>query len=49
MLNVVLHFFDTADLKPAAALVSARRTGMTGTLDQLNKYFVPFCAHEGSG
>ncbi|WKY42962.1 flavodoxin family protein [Eubacteriaceae bacterium ES2] len=27
-------------LKPAAALVSARRAGTTATLDQLNKYFL---------
>jgi len=27
-------------LKPAAAIVSARRSGTTATLDQLNKYFM---------
>ncbi len=30
---------DSFYLKPAAAIVSARRAGTTSTLDQLNKYF----------
>ena len=31
---------QTFTLKPAAAVVSARRAGTTATLDQLNKYFM---------
>ena len=30
---------DTFHLKPAAAVISARRAGATSTLDQINKYF----------
>ena len=30
---------QTFSLKPAAAVVSARRAGTTATFDQLNKYF----------
>lgn len=31
---------ETFYLKPAAAIVSARRAGTTATLDQMNKYFL---------
>ena len=31
---------DVFYLKPAAAIISARRAGTTATLDQMNKYFL---------
>jgi multimeric flavodoxin WrbA len=37
--TVLMSGLQTFYLKPAAAVVSARRAGTTATFDQLNKYF----------